>query len=221
MKPKNNSMLPPHLVTSYDRDAHPVEFGRVLALSDGVFAIALTLLVLDLALPAVTSSSLASTLTNMWPKFLAFAISVFVVAMFIDVHHRQLSLIQRLDSTLLGLNIPYLALVVLIPFFQGVLSGYPTEPLAYALYALVIGAINTIDGIMFWHAHRKKLLRAALPPRHLRMENWRAVIPVLLCLLSVPMAYVIGAWTVLFWIAVPMADGFLSRLEQKMVDRPG
>jgi uncharacterized membrane protein len=205
---------PPHLTHFYDRDAHPVEFGRVLALSDGVFAIALTLLVLDLALPAVTSSSLASVLTNMWPKFLAFAISVVVVAMFISVHHRQLSLIQRLDGTLLALNIPYLALVALIPFFQAVLSEYSTEPMAYALYAVVIGAINTLDGIVFWHAHRKKLLRVALPIRHLRIEEWRTVISVLLCLLSIPLAYAIGLWTVMFWIAIPLVDFYVSRLAQ-------
>jgi uncharacterized membrane protein len=210
----------PHLVTSYDRDAHPVEFGRILALSDGVFAIALTLLVLDLALPATTSAGLGAAFAEMRDKFAAFAISVLVVGLFFGTHHRLFSLFQRLDGLLLGLNLPYLGLVVLIPFFQGVLSEYPREPLAYASFAAVLGTISILEGFMLRHAHRQGLLRRPLRRHDARLEMLRAAVPVVLFLASIPLAYLTGAWTVLLWLAIPPVDIYLGRLERAVNGKP-
>jgi uncharacterized membrane protein len=212
---------PPHLVTSYDRDAHPVEFGRILALSDGVFAIALTLLVLDLALPVGASGTdLGSAFAGMRDKFGAFAISVVVVGIFYGLHYRLFSLFQRLDGLLLGLNLPYLGLVVLIPFFQRVLSEYPTEPLAYALFAAVLGAISALDGFMLRHAHRRGLLRSPLLGHDARLEMLRAALPVTLFLTSIPLAYLVGPWTVTLWLAIVPVDHYLGRLEHAVSGRP-
>jgi uncharacterized membrane protein len=204
---------PPHLLTSYDRDAHPVEFGRILALSDGVFAIALTLLVLDLALPVGSGADLGSALAGMRDKFAAFAISVVVVGIFYGLHYRLFSLFQRLDGLLLGLNIPYLGLAVLIPFFQRVLSEYPREPLAYASFAAVLGTISIIDGFMLRHAHRRGLLRSPLLGHDARLEMLRAAVPVTLFLTSIPLAYLVGAWAVALWLAIVPVDHYLGRLE--------
>ncbi|TVR25156.1 MAG: DUF1211 domain-containing protein, partial [Nitriliruptor sp.] len=98
----------------YDRDADPVEFGRLVALTDGVFAIALTLLVLDLAIPAQAADApLAEALADTAPRFFAFVISVAVVGTFFLSHHELLSMLQKVDGGLLGLTIPYLGLIAL------------------------------------------------------------------------------------------------------------
>jgi uncharacterized membrane protein len=203
-------------VGRYDRDADPVEFGRVVALTDGVFAIALTLLVLDLALPAQSANApLAEALADTAPRFFAFVISVAVVGTFFLSHHELLSMLQKVDGGLLGLTIPYLGLIALIPFVQGVLSDRPEEHLAFALYGLLLGCASTVGAYMLWHAHRRGLLREPLVGRNAWFEAARSGLPIVLFLSSAGLALLIGEWAVLFWVAIWPLDGILGRLQRR------
>jgi uncharacterized membrane protein len=203
-------------VSRYDRHADPVEFGRVVTLTDGVFAIALTLLVLDLALPAQAAEApLGTALADMGPRFFAFAISVAVVGTFFQAHHELMSMLQKIDGGLLGLTIPYLGLIALIPFVQGVLGDRPEEPLAFAIYALVLGCVSAIGASMLWHAHRRGLLREPLVGRAARFEVLRSGLPVVVFLSSAALALCIGEWAVLFWVSLWPLDGVLGRLQRR------
>lgn len=199
----------------YDRDADPVEFGRVVALTDGVFAIALTLLVLDLALPVEASDvPLATALADMAPRFFAFVISVAVVGTFFLSHHELVGMLQRIDGGLLGLTIPYLGLIALIPFVQGVLSDRPAEPLAFASYGIVLGCASTIGAAMLWHAHRRDLLREPLVGRAARFELLRSGLPIVVFLASAGLAFLVGEWAALFWVALWPLDVALARWQR-------
>lgn len=200
----------------YDRDDDPVEFGRVVTLTDGVFAIALTLLVLDLALPAHTADApLATALVDMRPRFFAFVISVAVVGTFFQAHHDLLSMLQKIDGGLLGLTIPYLGLIALIPFVQGILGDWPEEPLAFALYGAVLGCAAAVGTSMLWRAHRRGLLREPLTGRTARFEALRSGLPVVVFLSSAGMALLIGEWAVLFWVSLWPLDVILARLQRR------
>jgi uncharacterized membrane protein len=203
-------------VSRYDRDADPVEFGRLVTLTDGVYAIALTLLVLDLALPAQAAGEpLATALADMVPRFFAFAISVAVVGTFFQAHHELLSMLQKIDGGLLGLTIPYLGLIALIPFVQSVLGDRPDEPLAFALYGLVLGCVSAIGASMLWYAYRRGLLREPLTGRTARFEILRSALPVVVFLSSAGLALLIGEWTVLFWCSLWPLDAILGRLQRR------
>ncbi len=200
----------------YDRDTDPVEFGRVVTLTDGVFAIALTLLVLDLALPAQTANApLAQALADTAPRFSAFVISVAVVGTFFASHHELLSMMQKVDAGFLGLTIPFLGLIALIPFVQSVLSDRSGEPLAFALYGFVLGCASTVGGAMLWHAHRRGLLRQPLSGRDAWFETARSGLPIVLFFSSAGLAFLIGEWAVLFWVAIWPLDAILSRLQRR------
>ena len=200
----------------YDRDADPVEFGRMITLTDGVFAIALTLLVLDLALPAQAEDvPLATALADMAPRFFAFAISVAVVGTFFQSHHELLAMLQKIDGGLLGLTIPYLGLIALIPFAQGVLSQRPDEPLAFAIYGVVLGCASAIGAGMLWRAHRQGLLRERLVGRTARFEALRSALPIAMFFSSAGLAFLIGEWAVLFWISLWPLDAILARLQRQ------
>ena len=200
----------------YDRDADPVEFGRVVTLTDGVFAIALTLLVLDLALPAQASDeSLATALAEMGPRFFAFAISVAVVGTFFQAHHELLSMLQKIDGGVLGLTIPYLGFIALIPFVQGVLGDRPEEPLAFAMYGTVLGCASAIGASMLLHAHRRGLLREPLAGRTARFEALRSGLPIVVFFASAGVALLIGEWAVLFWVSLWPLDAILARLQRR------
>ncbi|HYL96836.1 MAG TPA: TMEM175 family protein [Terriglobales bacterium] len=115
------------------------ETGRVEAFSDGVFAIAMTLLVLNVRVPNTDQpGQLGSLLWRQWPSYLAFVISfAFIGIMWVN-HHRLFVHIRRIDHMLLVLNGALLLGVTAVPFPTAVLAQYlgkPDEKAATMLYA--------------------------------------------------------------------------------------
>ena len=199
-------------IDAYDRDKHPAEFNRVLALSDGVFAIALTLLVLSLDVPpGLTSGELGSALQDQAPMLLAFAVSVGIIALFWFSHHELFSEVQRIDSPVMWLNFVYLSLVVLIPFVQQLQGTYPLEPIAYVLFALVLAVLNLLDLVMHELVYRRKLLGRVWSDRRYRTEIARGFVLTGGFLLSVPLAFVLVNYTILIWILLIPIDQFVKR----------
>lgn len=113
---------------------------RLDNLSDGIFAIVMTLLVLDFQVPAVfdlTNESLFAALKLLSPVFLSYLLSFLVLATYWIGHHYMLSLIaQNLNRRLTYLNIPFLLFVALIPFSAKLLSTYYFLPIAVMVYGL-------------------------------------------------------------------------------------
>ncbi len=97
---------------------------RVQAFSDGVFAVAITLLVLDLVPPPVTTRDLLSALADHWPDFAAFGLSFLTIGIIWVNHHVVFDAIQRVDRPLLFLNIGLLMSVVLLPFSTSLFARF-------------------------------------------------------------------------------------------------
>jgi uncharacterized membrane protein len=108
--------------------------GRVASLSDGVFAVALTLLILAIKPPETDGAHLVQTLVSTVPRFGIFALSFAIVAYHRVVHHLIFALLKAADRTLIWLNLLFLFTVVVLPFFAAVLGRYPTAPPALMLY---------------------------------------------------------------------------------------
>jgi TMEM175 potassium channel family protein len=105
------------------REGNEIEFSRIVAFSDGVFSIAITLLVLNLGVGKyVSSGELADALWDQRENLLAYALSFAVIGRFWLVHHRFFSEVTGFDNRLISLNIFYLAWIVLIPFSAIALS---------------------------------------------------------------------------------------------------
>lgn len=127
------------------REGNEIEFSRIVAFSDGVFAIAITLLVLGLEVPKhLASDQLAHAIFDNWDNFVAFAISFAVIGRFWVVHHRFFSEVKAFDGRLLGLNLLYLAWIVLIPFSSQVLGEYGGETPSVVLYSVNLAAVVLI-----------------------------------------------------------------------------
>src|SRR5215467_3231249 len=113
---------------SYDRKHDPT---RVLALSDGVFAIAITLLVLEIHVPDLSGGeTLGQALQDVRPSFVAFLISFVVIAIAWAGHRDFFSLIRRTDRNLVWLNILYLLPISVLPFGAALMARYDKEPTA-------------------------------------------------------------------------------------------
>ena len=117
----------------HDRDEAEIEFGRIVAFSDGVFTIAITLLVLSLEVPP--GGDLSELLSERAEQFFAYFLSFAVTARFWLAHHRFYGLVQRFDRRLVTLNFVYLSFVALLPFTTELIGDYSDDPLGVAIYA--------------------------------------------------------------------------------------
>ncbi len=181
-----SSTRPPHRSDDEEvSEGEPGEqaygLGRILALSDGVFAFSLTLLVVSLSVPTATSNSaLASQLLDQAPTYFSYIISFVAVASIWYGHH---------ESFLIALNFGSLLLIAFLPFPTAVLGRNQQEPLAAILYALTLALSNLFFAATWWHAsHGRRLVRSDLSPQVVRLRFYRTLGGAFVFLLSIPIA---------------------------------
>jgi uncharacterized membrane protein len=149
---------------------------RLEAFSDGVFAVAITLLALDLTVagPGPGHPHLIDQLYDKWPAFLAYLVSFFMIGIVWVNHHMLVRSIIKVDRTLLFLNLVLLMFVVLIPFATATEADYfphngPDARLAMALYAgALLGMSVGFAGILEWTLHGERVDHP-VPPE----QRWR------------------------------------------------
>ena len=164
--------------------------GRILAVSDGVFAFSLTLLVVELVVPTSTARSpLASQLEAQWPELLSYLISFAVVAMTWNSHHETFRFIRRVDGWLIVLNFALLLLVAFLPFPTAVLGRNQGESIAAVLYAVTLTTINLANAAIWRYATvGRRLVAPNLDRRIVKTRFSRLAIGTAVFLVSIPVA---------------------------------
>ncbi len=136
--------------------------GRVLAISDGVFAFAVTLLVLDLFVPVLSPGALSAdlweALSQEYISFFNYLLSFLIAGVWWNAHHRNFGLIRSSDSTLRWLNLLFLAWIALLPFFTKILDQYNNLQIAVVLYATDQAAAGLFITLSWWYASRNHRL---------------------------------------------------------------
>lgn len=117
---------------------------RVEALSDGVFAIVITLLILDIRVPDVEYDQLLSSLVALLPRIFAYVISFGLIAVYWLAHHQSLQLVGKLNGFLIWLNFLYLLAVSFMPVPTALLGRYPMQPIPIVIYGLNLIVANAI-----------------------------------------------------------------------------
>ena len=164
------------------------ETGRLEAFSDGVFAIAITLLVLELKVPHATeggeisASKLAGNLLRQWPSYIALVTSFFTVLIMWVHHHLLFKLVRKTDATLLFTNGFLLLLVSVVPFPTAVLAEYlatPAAPAACEFYAGLFVLIGIAFYLLMRAAFRESIVDRQAPPERIRRlhRNYRLGAP--------------------------------------------
>jgi uncharacterized membrane protein len=164
--------------------------GRILALSDGVFAIAMTLLILEIALPATTTEAdLPHALLKLWPRYLAYALSFVVIARFWTTHHQAFRLMARYDTVLVWLNLVLLMFVSFLPFPTAVLGAHSGVAAAAVLYAAAVVLAGAASTAYWWYASgRGGLLRPDAGAARVRAIRARGLSAPVFFALTVPVA---------------------------------
>jgi uncharacterized membrane protein len=188
--------------TAKRRKENEIEFARIVAFSDGVFAIAITLLVLNLSVPAhIIGDDLWPVLWEQRQDLFAYAISFAVIGRFWVIHHRFFGEVTGFDGRLISLNLFYLAWIVLIPFSSQVLGDHGSDEPAVILYAINLSGVVLSGALMFADAQRAGLTRTA--PEEAREARRQALIIAAVFLVSIPVALVDArlapyCWLILF-----------------------
>jgi uncharacterized membrane protein len=158
------------------------ETNRVEAFSDGVLAIAITLLVLEISIEPDQYDQLARALLHEWPAYLAYVTSFFTVGSVWIAHHDLFARLKVIDPVLLRLNLVLLLAAAFLPFPTGVLSqsfeaGESAERAAVVFYgatALVIELI--LRSMIRYAATRPELVAGEVPPLPRAEQGWRATV---------------------------------------------
>jgi TMEM175 potassium channel family protein len=174
-----------------DRGDQAYSRGRVLAISDGVFAFALTLLVVELAVPTANSgASLPSQLLDQAPSYFSYCLSFAVIALNWSGHHDAFRYIRRVDGRLIALNFLLLLLVAVLPFPTAVLGHHTTDAAAAVLYALAIALYGVSSAAMWRYAtHERRLVDHDLPHEIVRRRFVLSLAVPAVFLASVPLAW--------------------------------
>jgi uncharacterized membrane protein len=179
---------------------------RVLALSDGVFAIIITLLVLEVHVPELTQGqSLNEALAEVGPSFNAFVITFILSGMYWVGHRDLFALIRRTDRGLVWLNILYLLPLCLLPFGAGLLGRYEQEPVALRIYGLLLTAIAVMRVVIWLYTtNRPHLLWQRIDDRQRRAGLALAAFPGLVYLLAILVAAAAPGVSLLIYAGAPV-----------------
>ena len=175
------------------------ETGRLEAFSDGVFAVAITLLVFSLQVPTLDNPSTSEHLVRMlllrWPSYLAFFISFATILIMWISHHALFKLIDKSDTLFMFANGFLLLLVTTVPFPTQLVAMYLTTPVAgvvCAIYAGLFLVTNLVYNLLWWlAAHQSRLLKNSVSPMliHIQSRNYALGAP---CYL---LALVLAFWS--------------------------
>jgi uncharacterized membrane protein len=191
------------------------DYARTVSLSDCVFSIAMTLLVLNITVPVLAAgehSELGRKLIDQHQQFEAYGISFAVIALLWVRHHALFRGLDRIDGTVTALNLLYLGFVAFLPFPTRVLATYTNEPASIALYAATAAVVSGIASIVRMHAIRAHLL-SPYGLREVARREHPALLP-LIFLGSIPIAFLaprVAAYSWLLLLLMPLTHRWGAR----------
>jgi TMEM175 potassium channel family protein len=169
-----------------------------VAFTDGVFAVAVTLLVFSIDVPT-GDHDITRRVLDLWPDLLAYFLSFAVIARLWLAHHRFFATLERFDPWLLRLNLVFLAFVALIPFTTQLLSDHGGDAVAPIVYATVIGAAVTVNWLMVRHTLSRRHVRDEARPQTEPFADRGALVTPAVFFASIPVALLSPYAAELMW----------------------
>jgi uncharacterized membrane protein len=205
-----------HRVRRVDTRIVGEDLGRIVSLSDGVFAFALTLLVLSLTVPISATGKfdngqLGAALNHDYGTFLAYAFAFVMIALWWVIHNRTYYYIAKFDSTLVWLNMLLLAQIAVMPFILGVYAAYGFgsdsvngAPLQYAvvLFAAVQMTLGLTATGIWEYARRKKLVKPNVSQDISNYFTRRGLLTAMVFGISIAVSFWSVAFAQITWIGI-------------------
>jgi uncharacterized membrane protein len=198
-----------------DEDKPDRGLERLIFFSDGIFAVAITLLILGIHLPedvgSFNNAQLASSLLGLWQQYLAYVISFLVVGLIWLSHHRKFGFIKHYDRTLLILDLLLMMVVAFIPFPSSILS-VNSNSVATIFYAstMIIAALANV--LIWWYASRKaNLIDKSVSEKQIRKEFAIPLSTAAIFLVSIGASFLNPDISKLIWILIWPVAAYIQR----------
>lgn len=199
----------------YRREGSGLEFDRVSFFTDAVYAIAMTLLVVELHVPELPrpadSAQLRQAVVDEGWAIVGFFIGFSVLGRYWLAHHRFFSTLRSIDRGMISMNLLYLAFVAFAPFPTGLISRYGDKPDVFVLFAATMVAISGLEFVLFHMAVRRGHMRMRLTPELERFGYVASGTPVVIMALSIPLAYVSTTLALLSWLLMIPVGWIIDR----------
>jgi uncharacterized membrane protein len=200
-------------------------FDRVAYFTDAVFAIAMTLLIVSVQAPDIPPEltgdrrelmdAMVERLDVLLPQLFSFFLAFLLLARYWLAHHAFFAVLDRVDRRFIALNLTYLAFVAFLPFPTELVGKYERDPVSVSIFALTLAAISGMESVLFRHAHRAGLLADPMSERTYRYGMIQSTTPVVLFLLSIPVAFVWSSTAALLMWVLAMPIGFIVDRRQR------
>ncbi len=179
---------------------------RVVFVSDGVFAIVMTILVLEIKVPHnLSHESFRRALEDLRPTAGAWIISFLMTGMFWVAHRDIFARVSDVNRDLVWLNLLFLLPVAMLPFAASVLGEYPNERVALQLYSAVAIAVSTMRFVLYWYVVRHpKLLWPQSGQRRLEEGFLLGALPIVIYAMAIGVAFVSRTASILLLFSVPV-----------------
>ena len=187
---------------------------RIVFFSDAVFAIAITLLVLNIEVPDIpqglVAQELPGQLLGLWPKYLSYVISFLVILTFWMAHHSIFSHLRSYDRSLMWLNSLFLMCVAFLPFPSALLGEYGDQQLVVVIYAASLGITRLLLSAVWWYAYDKPyLVRLDVDQGTIRAFHLRALYIPLVFLLSIAISFYSISAAIYSWVLLVISDSIV------------
>jgi uncharacterized membrane protein len=177
----------------------PISSSRLLAFSDGVFAIAITLLVFNLKVPEIPEGDvhrlLPAAIKAMLPRFFTYLISFLLIAVFWTIHHRMLDLVAHVDYTFIWINVLYLLAISFSPFPSALMGTYHDESFSLVFYICCMFIVVSLSLLMWRYASRHhRLLSKDTPSSAISYFFIRGTATLIILVIALPIAIYNARW---------------------------
>jgi uncharacterized membrane protein len=182
---------------------------RIETLTDGVFAIVMTLLVLEIAVPPLSHSEAASELPKqlleLWPVILSYAMSFIILGFFWIYHHDQFHYIIRVNRILVWITVFYLMFIAFIPFSTALLGEYTDQQISVVIYGINIAIVAFWAYMQWWYATKdRNLVHSDLDPTFIKIMSRRSLVGPIIYLIAVALSYVSLEVSLVLYITIPV-----------------
>jgi uncharacterized membrane protein len=172
---------------------------RLISFSDGVFAIAVTLLVFNLKVPQIPEADvhrdLPGAILAMMPHFTVYLLSFLVIAIYWIFHHRMMNMVVRMDTRFLWMNIWYLSVIAFIPFPTALFGAYASETFSLVFYICSLLLVGFLSTLMLGYAcYKYRLVNKDIPVPMVKYLFFRQFITLFVFLTAIPLAFLDLRW---------------------------
>lgn len=187
---------------SWRRGDEP-EFSRLANFTDAIYAIALTLLVLQLTLGPIrddnSPAEMLEALEVLIPNFIAFALAFLLLARYWMAHHAFFATLRAWNEPIMAINLVYLAFVALLPFPTYLVGEYSDNPLSVVVFAASMAAISGLEVLLYARAHHFELMQNRLSRDAYRWGFRASTFPVVMFVATMPLAFISPIATMISW----------------------